>query len=115
MAFPHPLKEETELQIIEAIAKIHGRYIYIPSFNDGPQRTFPEVLAVLRRAKTTKPSKALRRVVDEFRKNPQLLFLPQLVALYDDQVRPGFAVLRQTTGISSISQLFTAGRFGACA
>jgi hypothetical protein len=87
LGFPEPLEEETELKILEAIAKLHGSYIYIPSFNDSPWRTFEEILAVLQLARTTRPSAALRRVVEEYRRHPQLLYLPQLVSAYDDKVR----------------------------
>jgi hypothetical protein len=60
------MRDETEIRVVEAIRLIHHRTQQVPDFNDDPERTFDEVVAVLQRAKTAKPSALGRKLYGEY-------------------------------------------------
>ena len=56
------MRDETEIRVVEAIGLLHHKTQQVPDFNDDPERTFEEVVAVLERAKPAKPSALVRKL-----------------------------------------------------
>jgi hypothetical protein len=65
--------DETELRVVEAIRLLHHKTQQVPDFNDDPERTFEEVVAVLQLARTVKPSALVRKLYAEQISSAQLI------------------------------------------